>query len=92
MQSQKRALLTLCLFAAWLELAFLPGGKGREAGSSHHLPAVQLPTLPGNRLLRYMNEAASCPSDVEGRDPTGLPLKISLPLGLTFPFISQIQI
>lgn len=91
MQTQRRALLTSCVFALWPELAFLSRGEGRDACVNHHLPLVQLPILPGNRLLWYINKVPSRQNSVEGRKPTGLPLKISPLSGLTPPFISQMQ-
>lgn len=89
----ERAWLTSCVClpgATWA--GFSPSSdKERDPCFSQPLCTVQLPPLPGNKLVWCVNKGGSLPSNMAG-EPPGLRLKTSHPrTGLKFPLISQVQ-
>lgn len=89
----ERAWLTSCVClpgANWAGFSS-SSDKERDTCFSQHPCTVQLPPLPGNKLVWCVNKGGSHPSYMVG-EPAGLRLTTSHPrTGLKFPLISQTQ-
>ena len=89
----ERAVLTSCVCLPGATWAGFPpsSDKERDPCFSQHLCTVQLPPLPGNKLVWCVNKGGSHPSNMAG-EPPGLHLKTSHPqTGPKFPLILQMQ-